>query len=166
MYQYADYLPDSQPTNVPDFAANTRPWLDRKVWKAPLGQEDHVSAIEMLSGWEDTGAHSQPIQYGYMRITGEDAQHLAARGGGFVEIGFVTSTLYPWSAVLYMDREEPVTEADAAERLPQEGQMIPREVEEGWRDVEEGRIRDGELRTDRKMEPPPPSKPRPGRHVG
>jgi hypothetical protein len=65
-----------------------------------------------------------------------------------------------------MDREEPVTEADAAERLPQEGQMIPQEVEGGWRDVEEGRIRDGELRTDQKMGPPPPPKPRPGRHVG
>lgn len=129
MYEYADYLPDSKPQGVPDFAANTRPWLNRKVWKAPPGQEHRIGEIEMLSGWEDDGdRRSYPISFGYLRITAEDAERLAAAGGGFVEIGFVMSVVYPWSASLYADRSEPVTEVDAAERLPEEGQMIPEQM--------------------------------------
>jgi hypothetical protein len=64
---------------------------------------DSIGSIEMLRGIED----DQPIFYGYVHITAEDAQALADAGGGVMEIGSVTSVLAPWSALLYQHFEIP-----------------------------------------------------------
>jgi hypothetical protein len=69
----------------------------------PPGMGDTIGSIEMLRGIED----DQPIFYGYVHITAEDAQALADAGGGVMEIGSVTSVLAPWSAMLYQHFEIP-----------------------------------------------------------
>ena len=103
----------NQPGPVPAWAKAARPHLTPKVWGPPPGHEDTVGSVEMLSGWEDDGTQSWPIQWGYIPISAEDAQKMVEAGGGMIEVGFFTGTLYPWATNVYaVGSEDPDHEGD------------------------------------------------------
>lgn len=103
----------NQPGPVPAWAKAARPQLASKVWGPPPGHEDTVGSVEMLSGWEDDGGTSWPVQWGYVPISTEDAQKMVEAGGGMIEVGFFTGTLYPWATNVYaVGSEDPDHEGD------------------------------------------------------
>lgn len=98
--RYAKPVGGTHTAMVPQWSKDVRPSAQALVVGPPPGHDvtGDIRAVEMLV--DDSDGHR--TFFGYVRISKEAAQAMADEDGGWVEIGFLTPRLMPWSHVEYV----------------------------------------------------------------
>lgn len=97
--EYANHLPQAHTSHVPGWAKRVNPHGQAVVIGPPPNDPTgEIRSVEMLVVDDERFGR---VFYGYIRIPKEAAQEMADADGGWVEVGFCTPQLIPWSNLVY-----------------------------------------------------------------